>query len=54
MKEVCLPRTLASLFRLYRWIADTVLDAGSWQLSVCVFIAGTLCIIIIIIIIIID
>jgi hypothetical protein len=34
MKRVCLPRTLASLFRLYRWIANKVLYVGSWQLGV--------------------
>jgi hypothetical protein len=47
MIRVCLPRTLASLFRLYRWIANKVLYVGSRQLSICAIDAGTLCIIII-------
>ena len=47
MERVCLPRTLASLFRLYRWIANKVLYVGCWQLSVCAIDTGTSCIIIV-------
>ena len=48
MKRVCFPRTLTSLFRLYRWIANKVFYVRSWQLSVCAIDAGTLCIIIVV------
>jgi hypothetical protein len=44
---VCLPRTLASLLRLYPWIANKVLYVGTWQSSVCAIDANTLCIIIV-------